>query len=117
MTENIWENVPGDPAQQRRRAAMYDALATSGYWLALAERSFIFAMQGTGNRPTTEMARVVEFLCQAGEYGAPVGDGCLVAQLESRLSQESADTAQMWRSIAGALETVAAQRMAVQVID
>lgn len=115
MTENIWENVPGDDAQRRRRAAMYDVQATSGYWLGLAERAFIHAQQGTGNVARVELSNVVEFLGKAGEYGAPIGDGCLVAQLENRLAQESDDTAQMWRAIAGALESVAVERNAVQV--
>lgn len=115
MTDNIWETVPGDPAQQRRRAAMYDVQATSGYWLGLAERAFLHAMQGTGNRPTVELAHVVEFLGKAHEFGAPVGDGCLVAQLENRLAQETPDIAQLWRAIAGALESVAVARVAVQV--
>jgi hypothetical protein len=117
MTENIWENVPGDPAQQRRRAAMYDVQATSGYWLGLAERAFIFGLTGTGNRPWVEFSHVTEFLGKAGEFGAPIGDGCLVAQLANRLGQESDDDAQLWRSIAGALESVAVERIAVQVID
>lgn len=115
MTENIWENVPGDDAQRRRRAAMYDVQQTAGYWLGLCERSFIFGMTGTGNRPWIELANVVEFLCKAGEYGAPIGDGCLVAQLENRLAQETPDIAQLWRAIAGALESVAVARVAVQV--
>jgi hypothetical protein len=117
MSENIWAGVPGDDAQQRRRAGMFDRMETTDYWLELSERSFIYALIGHGNQPAQEFSHVVEFLGKAGEFGAPVGDGCLVAQLDTRLAQETPDTAQLWRSIAGALESVAVERIAVQVID
>ncbi len=110
--QTIFETVGGDEVQQRRRAAMYDAMQTSSYWLQLAERGFTFALRGHGNTPVVELGNVVSHLVQAAEYGAPVGDGVLAAQLSNRIAQETPAAAEIWSAIADALERVAVQRIA-----
>lgn len=110
--QNEFVVVGGDEAQQRRRAAMFDAMQTSSYWLNLAERGVILALRGVGNVPVAELDNVVGFLVQAAEYGAPIGDGVLAAQLSNRIAQETPAAAEIWTAVADALERVAVQRIA-----
>lgn len=110
--QNEFVVVGGDEVQQRRRASMFDAMQTSTYWLQLAERGFTFALRGHGNVPAQEFANIVSHLVQAAEYGAPIGDGVLVAQLGNRIAQETPAAAEIWTAVADALERVAVQRIA-----
>ena len=105
-----FETSGGDPAQQKRREAMFSEYERPQYWLNLAERAFIHAMRKTGNQPDREMSNVVGFLVKAAEYGADAGNGFLSAQLAKRIEAEPPDLAEIWRAVARSPYSPANQR-------
>ena len=106
-----FETSGGDPAQQKRREAMFSEYERPQYWLGLAERAFVHSMRKTGNQPDREMSNIVGFLVKAAEYGADAGNGFLSAQLAKRIEAEPPDLAEIWRAVAVALEVLAQQRI------
>lgn len=103
--------VGGDPAQQKRRQAMFDPYARPEYWLNLCETGVIHAMRGTGNVPDRELANVVNHLVKAIDCGLNPDELFLTEQLSRRMDAEPAELAEVWRAVVIALETLAMGRV------
>ena len=88
MNKVDYTTLPGDPAQQARRASMFDPYEKPEYWLNLSERGFIHAMRRTGNTPDIELSNVVDHLVKAAEFGADQNGGFLSEQLAKRIAAE-----------------------------
>ena len=108
--KTVWATLPGDPAQQARRAAMWSQYERPDYWFALAEQAFVHAMRRTGNAPDRELSNIIGFLVKASDYGGHPAQ--LSERLAPRIAQEPSDLAEIWIAVAATLEVLAQQRIA-----